>query len=407
MKKNYILFLLIFFWWACEIVGPPHSYMGDVLVTVYIHSTGHHEWTDRIQLFENNNVEINRIKGDPLPVSRRLLSDDEFGYVRSLFENFYELNDEYLDESYSSRKYEIIYHGEKGDKKVVCDASVFSHYYFGIPEYEQLRLILDAFFDFRYALIGEKMHAGNLLFSFSPEKDVVNLDQDVVLNYRVKNITNKPVTLHFANIQQLGYKVYGENNLLRRFPLAFQPATSTWTIPERGEDLKQAAWNHHIEEGTAFWDRKAKAGTYTIVQYLLDANSPYFSSAVTITEEGGEALQTRVIHNYSDPLKVTYDMNNRVSRPFTFQFQRQEYIGFRVVSDETDEIVFADTIRKEVNLTFVLTIDSFGDNTVEYVWNRRDFNNERLPSGFYDIEMWLIDQAPEYRAVRRYYYRKN
>ena len=245
----------------------------------------HGGWKDEVIVDVEGIIHLRRLEGDHLPEASRRLDEEELRYIRNLFEEFYSLDDEYIqyDES-TTTLYTITYYGEEGEKIVRCDNSVYDHTLWGDPGYRILKKIVNELRDFRISLVGAKRFAGSLIFDFKPEKDTVKLGEPVALHYSVRNSTNSDVKMRFANLQQVGFKVYRDGELLLVYPLAFLPATSSWKIPARSTELRKAEWDQMIydEYGSS---QKVEPGTYTIVQYLLDGNSPYRANEVTIKED--------------------------------------------------------------------------------------------------------------------------
>ena len=395
-----VLIILLLFFISCDLLlqTDPERRRSDRLISFFIVS--HTGWKDYVNVYTDGMVDFNRAKGDRLPSASRWLSDAELSYLKNLFDGIDILSTGYLrDPSYTI--YTIEYYGPDGIRTVVCDNSIYSHEVWSDPEYSLLRKIVDELNGIRTSLLGEERFTGKLEFDLSPEKTTVTLDEPIVLEYTVTNPADTNIVLSFANQQQLGYKVYHEDELIMNFPSFFQPATSGWKIPPGTTEIKQVPWKHTIQDETGFYNWKVKSGTYTIVQFLLDANSPYQSTQVTVTEEGDEKIQTDVIYDFSTPVTFTYGMNNRVSESFAFSFNSDKRVGIKITSEETGEAVFTDTIRTDGPAELLL--GPFEDHSFTYSWDRKNEAGDRVPAGFYTIEMWLIDHDPDLRAERRYY----
>ncbi len=401
-----ILLLCLIVFPGCDMIFGPskQKVSGDLHVRIifYIVNPGYYTWRDEVQLFRDGKVTIKRLEGEAIPASSRVLSAEELEYIKSRLTNFGALGDEYLDDAYKNyNRYTIDVYDGGTVKTVTCDNSIYDIYTSDTLRYRILRPLVSAFSDVRTSLIGEGRFYGKLDFDLRPEKLTVGLDEEIVLNYRMKNKTNQDVTLGFANLQQLGYKVYHKGRLIQEFPMMTQPALSSWQIPARSESVKKTTWSQRIYDEYEYADRKAKSGTYTIVQYLLDGNSPYRATDITITEEGAEPLQTRAIKSFLRPQELLYEMNNRVSREYVFTFTTTRTVGYKITSLATGNVVRADSSTAPGSAQ--ITIPPYGDHVFSEPWNGRDPAGNFLPQGRYVLEMWLIGQNPDYRAVSEFF----
>jgi hypothetical protein len=357
-------------------------------------------WKDRIIIYNGGRAAFERVQGENIPHAERILSDDELSYIKALLGTISDLEENYTGEQ-SYTTYTIEYYGPEGTKKIVCDNTVFSHSVLDDPDFVKLRNIVIELNTVRTSLIGETALTDVLEFNLKPQNTTVTLDESVVLEYSVTNKTAEAIVLPFANQQQLGFRVYRENELLITFPEIYQPATSGWMIPRNSTVQQQITWDHFVRDDTGSEALKAKAGTYTIVQHLLDGNSPFQSTKVTITEEGDERIQSAVTRGFGTPITFTYVLNNRVSESFVFSFDSDARVGFEVHTRETGEIVFADTVYTDAPGTLLL--DAFDVQSFAYSWDRRGENGERVPAGSYTVKMWLVDQDNDHRAEIHFY----
>ncbi len=378
--------------------------LAEVKVVFDIVNPGYWTWKDEVLLFSDGNAAFRRLEGEEMPASSRRLSAGELEYIKGLFRHFHRLRASYLDDRYKNySRYSIILTYESGIKKtVVCDNSVYDHQTLDSLRYWVLRPIVRALSDLRTSLVGEVRFAEKLEFDLRPERTVVNLDEQIVLVYRVINKTAQDITLAFANQQQLGYKVYYKGRLIAFSPMIFQPAGSSWVIPTSSEGVKKSHWLQQIiHDEYEYGDKKVKSGIYTIVQYLLDGNSPYRSTDIAITEVGGEPLQARAIKSLVRPRELIYELNNRVSREFSFTFSLDRPVGYKITSLETGAVVRADS--SGAPKTHRIAIPPLSDYLFSEPWNGRDSEGNFLRRGRYRLEMWLIGQQPDFRATREFW----
>ncbi len=402
-----ILLLCLIVFPACDMIFGPKStekVSGDLHVRIifYMVNPGYYTWRDEVQLFRDGKVTIKRLEGEAIPASSRVLSTAELEYIKSRLARFTELGNEYLDDAYKNySRYTIDVYDGGTLKTVTCDNSIYDYRNWNSPQYTILRPLVSAFSDVRMSLIGEGRFSGKLDFDLRPEKLTVGLDEEIVLTYRVKNKTNQDITLVFPNVQQLGYTIYHKGRVISEFPWVVSPAFSSWQIPAASEAVEKAGWSQRIvHDEYEYSDRKAKSGTYTIVQYLLGGNSPYRSTDITITEQGAEPLQTRAIKSILRPQELLYEMNNRVSREYVFTFTTARPVGYKITSLATGNVVRADSSTAPGSAQ--ITIPPYGDYVFSEPWNGADSAGNLLPKGGYRLEMWLIGQNPDYRAVRRF-----
>lgn len=234
---------------------------------------------DEVIVRDGGKIEFRRLEGGELPDASRALNKDEFAYIKNLFDNFYALDSEYIeyDES-TTTLYTITYYGEDGEKTVRCDNSIYANS-------RKLRSIVTELMDFRSSLIGEKRFAGKLSFEFKPESEIVTSGEPVVLRCKVTNDTHEEIEMQFGNLQQLGYKIYRDGELLFEFPQAFLPSMSWWEVQPLSTEVQTIEWEQIMVDETGDHYIQVESGTYTIVQYLLDSNSPFRANEVTIDEK--------------------------------------------------------------------------------------------------------------------------
>jgi hypothetical protein len=403
-----IFILCIGLYLSCDLIISPEfkeKPTGDIFITIVFDlvNPGYWHWVDEVTIFQNGYAAIRRLEGDSIPETFRLLSDEELYYIGNIFRDFDTLGDSYLRESYQDPyHYTITYIGNEDVKTVECDNSIFDHQIWYDPEYEILKKIVTALYDVRISLIGEGKYSGRLEFNFSPEKTYVNIDDDVLLHYEVRNNTNRGIDVMFLNQQQIGYKVYHNGALIAEYPTYFFPAGSTWRIPARISRTQKISWKQTVHrdeyENT---DRKVKSGDYTIVQYLLDGNSPYSATTITITEKGDLPLQSRAIKSYSRPQELIFELNNRTSKEYSFVFNSDRPVGYKITSIETGEVIRSDSSGSPAHIQ--LTIEPFGEYVFSEPWDGRDSEGIFLQQGMYELEMWLIGQVPDYRATREFF----
>jgi hypothetical protein len=404
--KTYTVGIVLIIWIllipSCDLIIPPDGsglIPGNLLITIHFDITnpGYWHWVDEVHIYDDRRATITRLEGDPIPVSSRMLSEIEFDYLGDLFGDFNKLEDSYLRDDYTETWiYTITYYGDGLRKTVKCDNSVYDY------SNEILRPIVRFVNEIRISLIGEDKYAGKLEFSLHPEKAVVNLDEDIVLQYRVRNISGKNVELIFPNQQQLGYKVYRDGKLIHGYPWFFLPAFSSWNIPAGSVREQKISWPQTIYfDEYEFSDKKAKSGVYTIIQYLLDSNSPYRATEITITENGNSPLQARAIRSILRPGLLIYELNNRISDEFVFEFNINKPIGYKIISTENGSVVRADSTETPGSAR--IAIKPFGDYIYPIEWNGRDSAGNILNNGRYILEMWMIGQDAKYRAIREFW----
>ncbi|MEX0906094.1 MAG: BsuPI-related putative proteinase inhibitor [Balneolaceae bacterium] len=410
MKKffQYSMFLLVFpasvYLVSCDLIQSSSTDTAtDSFITFTMHPK-HLEWKDEVTVHHTGRIDFRRLEGEELPPATRTLDDNEFQHLVTVFENFHVFNNEcYQFDENSVTLYSITWHGDEGEKNVVCDSSALAR----IDENKELRPLVFLLRDFRQSLVGEVRFEDKLSFTLQPDKTTYNLDEPVILQYRVTNITGDPVAIEFSSGCQSGFKIYHRDGEIVFSSNAFgcTGALTSWEIPPFSTEIREFEWDHGAYDGSIYQDRKVKSGTYTIVQFLRDGNSPYRSTEVTITEQGEGALQPRVVYNrFEDPSNFIYELNNRISESFSFDFSTDRKVGFQISEYDRDsqtagEVVYTDTSGSPANSQ--INIEPFEEYAWNETWDRRDDAGNPVESGFYWAEMWLLGQEPELRTGRR------
>jgi hypothetical protein len=392
---------------SCDLVVQPVGKglnSGELLIQALfnINNPGYWHCKDEVNVYDNGTVTIVRLEGDPISESSRYLSDDELKHLMRFLDDFGKLKDSYLrDENEDEWVYSVTYFGDGEKKTVTCDNSIYDYLTADPTVYNILRPIVIILSDVRLSLIGEGKYSGKLEFNLRPEKTVMDLDEEIVLIYQVFNSSRQDIFLQFANQQQLGYKVYHNGNFIAEYPLAVLPALSSWIIPAGHIREQRVSWSQTIHnDGYEFSDKRAKSGVYTIVQYLLDGNSPYRATDITITENGDTPLQARAIKSIMKPQVLIYELNNRISEEFVFTFDINKPVGYKIISLESGKVVRADSTESPGSSR--IPVEPYGDYAYSIPWNGRDYDGNFL-RGKYRLEMWMIGQDPDYRAFREFW----
>lgn len=363
----------------------------------------HAGWLDRITMTPDRRLFFQRVKGTPSIFRSREADESEFVHIRNFLSRFQGLKDSYLKpESYENRIYRITVVQDQIIKVVRCDPSIYDYQTWQEPDYRLLRGIVGAFSNIRDSFIGEARYDEILQFNFAPTKFIYDLDEPLELVYSVTNLTHTDVYLNFGNQQQLGVKIYKGVEIVYDAPQVFLPATSSWKIPAGKTVRKAMVWRQDVEDTLGFGGKMAKAGTYTIAQYLLDANSPYRFTKIVITENG-QGLSPRVYYIYTwqtVPATFIYELNNRISVPRHFVFPSARKVGLRILRSD-GSVVYSDTTA--TGSPTQMTIAPFGDFTETIRWDGKDQSGRPVPSAQYTVVMWLLGQTPSYEATARYH----
>jgi hypothetical protein len=98
---------------------------------------------------------------------------------------------------------------------------------------------------------------------------------------------------------------------------------------------------------------------------------------------------------------LIYELNNRISDEFVFDFNINKPIGYRIISTENGSVVRADSTETPGSAR--IAIKPFGDYIYPIEWNGRDSAGNILNNGRYILEMWMIGQDAKYRAIREFW----
>ncbi len=369
----------------------------------FVSEARHLGWKDEITLHHSGLLEFHRLEGENKPDAARALFDDEILYFMKLAENLHGWSgacDNYDDSS--PRHYSITIHSEDGKRTVLCDGSSLA-----ITDSNQSLMPVVSFLrDLKMSMWGEVRFGGKLKFDLKPGNKVLALDEPVALKYNVLNSSGRDVTMSFPSSAQLGFKIYRNGEIVfSSGAFGGLGILTSWEIPARSADSKEYVWDHSSFDGSIYHDRKVKSGTYTVIQYLQNGNSPYRATEITITEEGKQKLQPRVLYNrYDDPYAFFFELNNRTSELFEFDFSSDRKVGFQIREYDTQSqtpgnVIYSNT-SGEARPTN-LQIGAFDEYTWIETWDLTGPDGNPLPNGFYWAEMWLLDHEPDYRAGRR------
>lgn len=383
--------------------GTDTAFMDSYSSLTFTMHKQHLEWKDEVTVHQTGWIEFRRLEGEEKPPAKRVLHDDEFLHFKELVPavHAYEGRCSGYDEN-NVILYSISLHREEGGKTVLCDGTSLAR----IDDNELLKPVISLLRDFRMSLIGEIRFNEKLRFDLRPEKAVVDLDEPVIMRYGITNITNSDVTMGFPSSGQLGFKIYHEGKVIYSSGLfGTLGVLTSWRIPMASTDIKKYEWDHSTMDGSIYHDRKVKSGTYTIIQFLQNGNSPYRATEITITEQGGQKLQPRLVYNrYEDPSTFFYELNNRISEPFSFEFSTDRQIGFQIREYDTQTQSAGDVIYSSTSGSSSggrLIIEPFDEYIRTEKWDLTDNDGNPVPDGFYWAEMWLLDQQPDYRTGRR------
>lgn len=115
-------------------------------------------------------------------------------------------------------------------------------------------------------------------YSAFVDKAVFNLSDTLKINFSVKNKTSQTKQFNFSNIQQLGFNlinIFGTTVI--SYPNIVSPALSSFSVlPGETKTL-------HIQSLFKDWNGKfIERGTYALIVFLLDNNSPKLSLKIQI-----------------------------------------------------------------------------------------------------------------------------
>jgi hypothetical protein len=369
----------------------------------FVSEARHLGWKDEITLHNSGLLVFNRLKGEKKPDAARALFDDEILHFINLSENLHGWTgtcNEY--DNSSPRQYSITIHSEDGPQTLLCDDSSLGRSDSNKP----LRPVLSFLRDLQMSMWGEVRFDDKLTFDLKPRKKVVNLDEPVDLQYIVLNRSDREITMSFPSSAQRGVKIYRDGEIIfSTAAFASLGVITYWEIPAWSAKSKEYAWDHSSFDGSIYHDRKVNSGTYTVIQYLQNGNSPYQATEITITEQGEQKLQSRVLYNrFDDPFAFSYELINRISEPYEFDFSSNRKVGFQIREYDTQRQTPGNVIYSNISgeaQSTNLKLDAFKEYTWTETWDLTGSDGNPVPNDFYWAEMWLMDHNPDYRAGRR------
>jgi hypothetical protein len=374
----------------------------------FVSEARHLGWKDEITLHHSGLLEFHRLEGEKKPDATRALFDDEILHFMYLAENLHGWSgtcDDY--DNSSPRHYSITIPSDDGKRTVLCDGSSLAR----TDSNKSLRPVVSFLRNLKMSMWGEVRFDNKLTFDLKPRKNVVTLDEPVDLQYIVLNRSDRDVTMTFPSSAQRGLKIYRDGEIIFSTAASGSLAILTsWEIPAWTAKSKEYAWDHSSFDGSIYHDRKVKSGTYTIIQYLQNGNSPYQATEITITEQGEQKLQPRVLYNrFDDPFAFSYELNNRTSESFLFDFSTNRKVGFQLREYDTQSqtpgnVIYSNTSGEAIPTN--LQLDAFEEYTWTETWNLTGPDGNPLPNDFYWAEMWLMGHEPDFRAGRRVFIRQ-
>ncbi|MDP2208349.1 MAG: BsuPI-related putative proteinase inhibitor [Bacteroidota bacterium] len=408
MKKLLIYSFCLFaiFLTSCkktDSVVSPLSENPEISVIIDASQNAYNPFKDEVVINPSGLAVLERHFGaSPQSISRRLNSE-EHRYILTLIEEFLSLDSAYVRQPPYERDiiFTITYRTASTTKVVKSDGIIHDDVTSYYRPHKILRNIRSGLTDVWESLITLNKYKNILQFNFTPSKLTFNLDEEINLKFEVTSLVNYDFNLNFSTSAQCGYKIYKAGKKVVDYPDGAWTVLTTWMIPAMQSDSQNFLWSQLLDDTSGQLGTKAKAGKYTIAQYLVDQNSTLYFSEITITEEG-TALSSRLIRDYfSFPVTFTYDLNNRISKPSLFNFSSDKKVGF-VVKKVDGTIVFADSSL--FGQPSQLQLKPFDDFRFNFKWNNTDNNGNQLPSSRYIIEMWLVEQIPDHRAKMDYYF---
>lgn len=275
-------------------------------------------------------------------------------------------------------------------KTVKSDGIIYDYDPYYYQPHKILRGIRDGLANVWTSLLTLNNYQNVLRFNFRPNKSTYNLDESVNILYELTSLVNYDVVLNFATTAQCGFIIYKDGKKVVDFPDGAYMMPTNWTIPAFQTVSKNIIWNQFLEDTSGQIGPKTKAGKYTIAQYIVDNNSTFYFSEIVISEEG-PPLHSRIVQNYSFPITFTYELNNRISRPFVFNFSSDKKVGF-VVKRVNGSIVFADTSL--YGQPSRLELKPLEDFRLNITWNRTDNNGNPVSRTRYIIEISFWNKHP-------------
>ncbi len=110
------------------------------------------------------------------------------------------------------------------------------------------------------------------------EKSVFDLNDILKISFTVRNKTAQTKQFNFSNIQQLGFElinVFGKTVV--SYPMIVSPALSSFSV------LTGETKSLYIQSQFKDWNGKTiDPGTYAIIVFLLDNNSPRLSLKIKV-----------------------------------------------------------------------------------------------------------------------------
>lgn len=406
MKKLLIyLFCLLTIWvTSCKKTDPvvsPVSENPEISVIVDASQNASNPFRDELVINPAGLAVLERhFSGSKQSLSRNLNSE-EYRYILALFEDFLSLDSVYVRQIPNRQEaiYTITYRTSSTTKVVKSDGIIHDEVTSYSRPHKILRNIRSGLTDVWVSLITLNNYKNILQFNFTPSKLTFNLDEEINLKFEVTSLVNYDFVLNFSTSAQLGCKIYKDAKMVVDYPAGAYMVLTKWTIPALQNVSQEITWTQYLQDASGQIGPKAKAGKYTIAQYLVDNHSTFYFSEITITEEG-TPISSRLIRDFIFPVTFTYELNNRISKPSMFNFSSDKKVGFAIKKAD-GTIVFADTSPS--GQPSQLQLKAFEDFRFNFKWDGTDNAGNPVEKRPYRIEMWLLEQAPDYRANMVYY----
>ncbi len=382
-------------------VVSPLSENPEISVIIDASQNTYNPFKDEVVINPSGLAVLKRHLGASEQSTSRRLNGEEYRYILALFEEFLSLDSAYVRQPPYERDiiFTITYRTTSTTKVVKSDGIIHDDVTSYYRPHKILRNIRSGLTDVWESLITLNKYKNILQFNFTPSKLTFNLDEAINLKYEVTSLVDYDFNLNFSTSAQCGYKIYKAGKKVVDYPDGARTVLTTWTIPAMQSDSQNFLWSQLLDDTSGQLGPKAKAGKYTIAQYLVDQNSTLYFSEITITEEG-TAISSRLFRDFVFPVTFTYELNNRISKPTAFNFSSDKKVGF-VVKKVDGTIVFADTSLSGQQSELLLK--AFDDYRFNFTWNGTDSNGNLVAKRNYKIEMWLLEQIPDYRAKMDYY----
>lgn len=406
MKNLLFVFVILFaiILTSCNKIDPivsPNVENPEITVIIDASNKSYNPFTDEVVINPSGLAVYERNFGLPQQRVYRKLNDEEHRYILALFEEFLSLDSTYIRQppNRDETTFTITYRTSSTTKVVKSDGIIHDNATYLYQPHKILRDIRSGLTDVWESLITLNKYQNILQFNFKPSKSIFNLDENINLIFEVTSLVSNDFDLNFYTSAQCGYKIYKDGKKVVDYPEGARTVLTSWTIPAMQKDSQNFIWTQLLQDASGQLGPKTKAGKYTIAQYLEDLNSPFYFSEITITEEG-TALSSRVIRDFVFPVTFTYELNNRISKPAVFNYTSNKKVGF-VVKKVNGTIVFADSSLS--GHSSQLQMKAFEDFRFNYTWNGTDNNGNPVSKTRYYVEMWLLEQTPDYRAKMDYY----